>query len=476
MTTLLDRLTLTRQWILATFLAVLPLVIAVLYAAHYLVLQAQTQRQIVVSIGRLNELDLSVISQMNSIERSARQYLLLQVQELLDLFHQQVKSVQPALRRLGEDLQTRDSVAGLQQVLRTLAEDLSQPEPGQIVKEGILASLQQANLLVGTLSLEVDERVQDMLDERDRQLEQVRRHLMLIGGFALPATLLLLVFLSLTVTRPVRRLVYAIQRLGHGHWQDPIQISGPADLRSLGASLEWMRNRLEATEKQKQAFSRHITHELKTPLAAIVEAGALLRDEVPGPANREQQQVLGILMSSADHLHALIQQLLNYNAVAHGMLDADADVDLQAMCDRIRTKLMDSRPSSRCQWSISGAPDTVRSDPQALEMILSNLLSNAHDFTPESGRVAVTWGAEAETWWLCVADTGPGMTEEDRENIFKPFFQGKARRRGPLQGTGLGLAIVQECVAHLHGKIEVESSPKGSAFTLRFPLRSETYR
>jgi two-component system sensor histidine kinase GlrK len=111
-----------------------------------------------------------------------------------------------------------------------------------------------------------------------------------------------------------------------------------------------------------------------------------------------------------------------------------------------------------------------------LEMILSNLLSNAHDFTPESGRVAVSWGQDDETWWLCVADNGPGMTEEERENIFKPFFQGKARRRGPLQGTGLGLAIVQECVAHLRGKIEVESSPKGSAFIVRFPLRRENDR
>ncbi|MCR6650403.1 MAG: ATP-binding protein [Cellvibrionaceae bacterium] len=476
MTRLLDRLTLTRQWVLATLLAVLPLVIAVLYAANYLALQAQTQRHMVASIGDLNELDTSIISQMSSIERSARQYLLLRNPRFLELFHQHVESVQPALRRLGDELQNGESVATLQQVLLILTTELSRPDPEQIVQEGILANLQQANTLVGSLSLEVDERVQAMLDERDLQFEQVMRHLMLIGIFALPGTLLLVVLSSVTVTRPVRRLVNAIHRLGHGHWQDPIQISGPADLRSLGASLEWMRNRLEATEKQKQAFTRHITHELKTPLAAIVEAGALLRDEVPGPANRDQQQVLGILMSSADSLHALIQQLLNYNAVAHGMLDADAEVDLPEMCDRIRTKLMDSRPSSRCQWSISGTPDTVRSDPQALEMILSNLLSNAHDFTPESGRVAVTWGVEAETWWLCVADTGPGMTEEERENIFKPFFQGKARRRGPLQGTGLGLAIVQECVAHLHGKIEVESSPKGSAFTLRFPLRSETYQ
>jgi two-component system sensor histidine kinase GlrK len=476
MARLLNRITLTGQWILATLFAVLPLVIAVLYAAHYLVLQAQTQRQMVASIGRLNEQDSSIVSQMSSIERSARQYLLLRSPRFLELFHQHVDSVQPVLRHLGEELRVGESVATLQQVLQTLVEELSQAEPEQIVQEGILANLQQANTLVGTLSLDVDEQIQNMLDERDVQLEQVIRHLMLIGIFALPGTLLLVVLSSLTVTRPVRRLVNAIHRLGHGHWQDPIQISGPADLRSLGASLEWMRNRLEATERQKQAFLRHVTHELKTPLAAIVEGGALLRDEVPGPANREQQQVLGILMSSADHLHALIQQLLNYNAVAHGMLDADDQVDVKAMCERIRAKLMDSRPTSRCQWSISGAPETVRSDPQALEMILSNLLSNAHDFTPESGRVAVTWGAEAGTWWLCVADTGPGMTEEERENIFKPFFQGKARRRGPLQGTGLGLAIVQECVAHLHGKIEVESSPEGSAFTLRFPLRSETYQ
>src|SRR5690606_7525025 len=143
-------------------------------------------------------------------------------------------------------------------------------------------------------------------------------HLMLTGIFALPGTLLLVVLCSVTVTRPVRRLAHAIRQLGHGHWQDPIQIIGPADLHSLGASLEWMRNRLEATEKQKQAFVRHVTHELKTPLAAIVEAGALLRDEVPGPVNSAQRQVVGILMSNADNLQVLIQQLLNYNAVAHG--------------------------------------------------------------------------------------------------------------------------------------------------------------
>lgn len=470
---LLNRLTLTRQWVLATLLAILPLVIAVLYAAQYLAMQAQTQRQMVASIGRLNEMDNTVNAQISSIERSARQYLLLRNPRFLEIFHQHLDSLAPVLQRLNHELPQNESVGSLQQALQVLAAELNHSEPEQIAQESILANLQQANTSVRTLSGEVDGRVQKMLDERDQQFEQVMGHLMLTGVFTLPGTLLLVVLSSVAVTRPVRRLANAIRQLGHGHWQDPIQISGPADLRSLGASLEWMRNRLQATEKQKQAFLRHVTHELKTPLAAIVEGGALLRDEVPGSVNDAQKQVLSILMSSADHLAALIQQLLNYNAVAHGMLNADAQVDLQALCAKIRTKLMDSRPSSRCEWSISGTPRTLRSDPQALEMILSNLLSNAHDFTPESGRVSVSWGQDEDSWWLRVADNGPGMTPEECENIFKPFFQGKARRRGPLKGTGLGLAIVQECVAHLLGTIEVASGADGSTFTARFPLRSE---
>lgn len=472
---LLNRLTLTRQWILATLLAILPLVIAVLYATQYLRVQAQTQRDMVAAIGRLNELDTSISSQVNSIERSTRQYLLLRNPRFLELFEQHVAFLQPVLDQAGRELAGSAVLPGLRQVLGELAQQLRAPIPEPVDQEPLLANLQQANARAKELSAEVDDKVQRMLDERDRRFEQVMGHLKLIGAFALPGTFLLVVLSSVTVTRPVRRLASAIRHLGHGQWHEPIVISGPADLRSLGANLEWMRNRLDATEKQKQTFLRHVTHELKTPLAAIVEAGSLLRDQVPGAINTAQGQVLSILMSNADNLQALIQQLLNYNAVAHGMLDAHAEVDLAAMCNRIRTKLMDSRSDSRCQWSIAGRPATVQSDPQALEMILSNLFSNAHDFTPESGKVAVTWGQEADHWWLRVADNGPGMSAAERENIFKPFFQGKARRRGPLKGTGLGLAIVQECVAHLQGTIEVQSGPGGSEFTLRFPLRRENH-
>lgn len=468
-----NRLTLTQQWISATLLALLPLVSAVTYAFHYLSQQAQIQRDMVVSIDALNTIDARLGAQITDIERSARQYLLLRNPKFFDLFEQNVSNFNRhqtvLLDHLPEGVAIRELSDTITEVQQLLFHDIDTA----IEQEPVFALLHTANAQARVLSGEVDDQVQRLLARSDQQFKQAMQQLMLIGVLAIPGTVLLVVLSSVAVARPVWRTVHAIRRLGHGHWQEPIVIGGPADLRSLGASLEWMRNRLETSEKQKQAFLRHVTHELKTPLAAIMEAGSLLRDEVPGKVNLGQRQVVQILMANADNLQALIQQLLNYNAVAHGMLNADAEVDVGSMCHKIRAKLIDSRPSSQIRWAISGAPDTIRTDPQAIEMILSNLLSNAHDFAPESGKVVVCWGQEVDSWWLTVADNGPGLSENEREQIFKPFFQGKARRRGPLKGTGLGLAIVQECVTHLHGSTEVISGGDGTEFMLSFPLRNE---
>lgn len=467
------RLTLTQQWISATLLALLPLVIAVLYASQYLSRQAQIQRDMVVAIDTLNNLDARLSSQVIDIERSARQYLLLRNPKFFELFDQNVSNF---LRIQGQIVQHLPNSSAAQELRESVTEvqqwlfnDMTDP----VDHEPVFALLQKIHSQVRELNTEADEQVQNLLGRSEIEFRQAMRQLMLIGVLAVPGTVLLVIMSSVAVARPVWRMVHAIRRLGHGHWDEPIHIGGPADLRSLGASLDWMRNRLDTSEKQKQAFLRHVTHELKTPLAAIMEAGSLLRDEVPGKINAGQGQVLQILMANADNLQVLIQQLLNYNAVAHGILNAQVDVDVGAMSEKIKSKLMESRAQSHVEWAIRGKPSIVHTDPQAVEMILSNLLSNAHDFTSESGKVTVRWGVEDRHWWLSVADSGPGLTEGEQENIFKPFYQGKARRRGPLKGTGLGLAIVQECVTHLNGTINVQSSADGTEFKLRFPLGNE---
>lgn len=470
-----NRLTLTQQWICATLLALAPLVGAVFYASQYLAHQAKNQRDMVISIDHLNKLDAAINSQVTDIERSARQYLLLRNIKFLDLFEQNVSVVNTQKQKLEPLLQNTQPLNELVQVVRQVQQRLQIIEDDDAAdQEAIRELLQQSKDHVREINAEVDRAVQEKLDDSERRFEAAMQRLMVLGIWAVPGTVLMVILSSVAVARPMWRLATAIRRLGHGHWQEPISIVGPADLESLGASLEWMRERLAASERQKQAFLRHITHELKTPLAAIMEAGSLLRDEVPGEVNKAQRQVIRILMSNADNLQALIQQLLNYNAVAHGIHAANAEVDVKAMCSKIRGKLLDSRPQSQVQWSIGGTPNTVLTDPQALDMILSNLLSNAHDFTAEAGKVVVNWGQDEQHWWLSVCDSGPGLSEEECENIFKPFFQGKARRRGPLKGTGLGLAIVQECVAHLNGQIKVVSGEGGAEFHLSFPLRDET--
>lgn len=470
--TMFNRLTLTQQWISATLLALLPLVGAVVYASQYLSRQTQIQRDMVVSIDGLNNMDARLSAQITDIERSARQYLLLRNDQFYELFEQNVENFQQLKGQLLEQIvdgdalqELGDTIAKVQQLLAAELESVDQ--------EVVFELLLRANNQIRAVNSDVDLQVQSLLDRSEREFKKAMQQLVLIGVLAVPGTVLLVVMSSVAVARPVWRMIHAVRQMGHGHWQEPIFIGGPKDLRSLGNSLEWMRIRLDTSEKQKQAFLRHVTHELKTPLAAIMEAGSLLGDEIPGKINAEQKQVVNILMSNADNLQALIQQLLNYNAVAHGVLNADAEVDIEKMCNKIRDKLVDSRPHSLVTWQIEGQPKLMRTDPQAIEMILSNLLSNAHDFTPESGKVDVRWGVGSGVWWLQVADNGPGLSEEEKESVFKPFYQGQAQRRGPLKGTGLGLAIVQECVVHLYGKIDVVSNGKGAKFTLTFPLRDE---
>lgn len=468
-----NRLTLTQQWISATLLALLPLVVAVVYASHYLSTQAKSQREMVVTIDRLNNMDARLTSQITDIERSAKQYILLRTDKFYELFEQNIANFNQLQSQLAMELRDTGTIEILArtivEVQKLLINDIDIP----IDQDLLFGLLQNANSQIRLVNTAVDERVQNLLDRSEREFKKAMQQLVLIGVLAVPGTVLLVIMSSVAVARPVWRMVHAVRRMGNGHWHEPFYIGGPKDLRSLGDSLEWMRHRLNTTEKQKQAFLRHVTHELKTPLAAIMEAGSLLRDEIPGVINNEQQQVVQILMSNADNLQALIQQLLNYNAVAHGMLNAQAVIDIYALCNKIRSKLMESRPHSQVEWNISGQPRSIRTDPQAIDMILSNLLSNAHDFAPKEGKVEVSWGIKANGWWLQVADNGPGLDMEEKDSIFKPFYQGKARRRGPLKGTGLGLAIVQECVTHLRADIDVVSGEDGTRFIIKFPLSEE---
>lgn len=473
-----NRLTLTQQWVTVTLLAVVPLLLALIYASWSLAQQSRQQSQLLASMDHLNTMDAFIQRQLASMERVSRQYMLIGDERFADLYRQRLTALADYRINLAVTLPSGLEHSKLTQLLE-LASQIGMElyrSPSSVDTEKVDRLWTQVNAGREELSELIDQFGTQSAARGERQQQQVNRRLALIGGGTVAITLLFISFSSVAITRPVRRLGGAIQRMGHQNWSEAVEIDGPKDFVALGNNLEWMRLQLLAADKQKQAFLQHITHELKTPLAAIVEAESLLRDQVPGPLTTSQFNVLGILRQNTRNLQSLIQQLLNYNAIKHSHALDLSPVDLRQLCEKICQQLEHAGGEKQVRWVFKGWRNTIPSDRHCLEMILSNLMSNAYHSVPARGLIKITWGHVKGSWWLKVTDNGPGIPAQERENIFKPFYQGKATRKGPLKGSGMGLAIVNECVLLLNGNIELQSEANRSTeFTLHFPMGDRQY-
>ena len=322
----------------------------------------------------------------------------------------------------------------------------------------------------------------------DREVEELR-------GFAarsrnqafwqmiavVPIVLLIIGGFTLLLTRPIRELDLAIHRLGEGNLADPIAVHGPRDIRMLGQQLDWLRQRLITLESQKTRFFQHVSHELKTPLTALREGSDLLRDEVVGKLNSDQREIVSILRQNSLTLEKLIQDLLAYSA----RTDADGEKNLA------RKIALDIKPV-RLMELIEEVLETqkiaivakaitiqkecdrtlVQGDTEKLRVIIDNLVSNAIKYSPAHSIVRIRLNRPNQNAVIEVIDQGPGITEEDRDRIFDPFFRGRAATTSGAKGTGLGLAIVKDYVDMHHGSIRTVAA-KGAHFRVVIPAKHD---
>ncbi|ARU56089.1 signal transduction histidine kinase [Oleiphilus messinensis] len=507
---------LTQQWTIATAVTVLPLLAAVIYAVYSLERQNQSQYVLVTSVILANQSGLEITEDIREMERLGRQYVVLRDNRFIDLYQEKYTTMAARLqdlkRVLGDELSV-EAVDALLAVLnikpfteamfasemssgggtatgsspgsgitnRSTTSDSSAAQSGNSSitdQQSILKRLQfvfdQANGLGENLKKQVASHINHSLKSNEQEFSRKKRHMLLIGSLILPGTAILLLFFSYHISRPLKDLAGAIRLLGQGKLNQEVSITGPSDLVALGVRLEWMRNRLLYLEKQKNVFLRHVTHELKTPLASIMEATSLLEDEVPGPVNDQQQHVLGILDRNARKLLEQIQQLLNFNAVREQTKDEWVDVSIAEIVHQQVNGLEDSAGSRQISFQVDGQNLTVQVDVMRFDMVLSNLLSNAVNYSPRGGVVQVVWGLQDHYWWLSVSDQGTGIAESEMESIFQPFYQGAATRDGAIKGSGLGLSIVKECIQALNGHVKVENKTGGGAvFTVTLPLIDE---
>ncbi|WP_165452232.1 ATP-binding protein [Paenibacillus thalictri] len=238
-------------------------------------------------------------------------------------------------------------------------------------------------------------------------------------------------------------------------------------------TVDAMRIRLLQLDKLKDEFLSNTSHELKTPLNAIVSISESLLRGVEGPVTEKQAQNLEIVMGSGRRLTLLVNELLDYSKMKHGDIVLYRNgMDLQAVTDsvlKIHMFLLGSKRISLVN-GISASFPAVYADGNRLVQILHNLIGNAIKFT-EQGTVEISAEIVRDMAQIRIRDTGVGIPEHMQERIFDAFEQADTPEIRNEDGTGLGLSITKKLVELHGGEINVQSSPgEGAVFTFTLPL------
>ncbi|MFO1329510.1 MAG: response regulator [Rubrivivax sp.] len=243
------------------------------------------------------------------------------------------------------------------------------------------------------------------------------------------------------------------------------------------AELQGAKAAAEAANRAKSDFLARMSHDLRTPLNAVLGFSQLLAFDPALAAAGEAQRHVQLIRDAGRHLLDMIDDVLDLSRIEAGGLRLSLEaVDAAAL---VRECLQLVGPLAAQHGVVlrpctGGAQPAVQADRTRLRQVLVNLLTNAIKYNRAGGEVAVTLAADAGGVALAVRDTGRGMTAQQQAALFQPFNRVGAETSG-IEGTGLGLVIARQLVEAMHGQLQLASLPEiGSTFTVRLPLATQT--
>src|SRR6187455_588894 len=437
----------------------LPLVAALVTAGVQVRHLSETSERIIADGVLATRLTRDLFAQTSLLERQVSLYRVLGDVRLLDTYaahDARLREIEVQLakqQRLSGTQRALEEFSGVRggitaQMLRAVQSTPDYPR----LQDDFVRLQEIAGIVSAQTNSQIDKDVA-ALRVRSQRTQQV-----VFWGFVLliPLTAAAILLFSLRVGRPLGQMDRAVSELGSGALHRPISIHGPADLERLGRQLEWLRMRLLELAQERNRFLRHMSHELKTPLANIREGTELLMDGAVGELDSSQREVTTILRDNGIKLQQLIENLLSFSAwqARHSGIEV-SEFRLRPMVKSVLETHQLTLLAQRVHVDLKVQDVELRADRAKLKLILDNLLSNALKYSPRGGTIFIHAHADKDLLVLDVADTGPGITKDERSAIFEAFYSGRAPTAGHLKGTGIGLSVVSEFVQAHGGSVEI---------------------
>lgn len=350
-------------------------------------------------------------------------------------------------------------------------------------KASSLGEIYQGRISSGTLTKDIivnGQRVGRMLAEaeppstfktlEDAFLSSVNRSVLLSGLFVVILAVFLAAFFSANLSRPLKKLTIAAEKISSGDFSQNVEVQSENEIGHLGAAFNKMAINLQQNEHLRQSLVADVAHELRTPISIL--RGNL--ESILAGVTEPKEENLALIHDEVLRMSFLVRDLQELSLAEAGQLKLNKQkVDVLELAKKIINffQVETEEKGIHILSETNNEIPLLNADPQRLEQIFANLLSNAIRYSSANEDIAIRFAVSEQSLVIQFVDSGPGIETEELPYIFERFYRGDKARSRVSGGTGLGLAI-SKGYAEMHGgTIKADNNAvKGSTFTVELPL------